>query len=279
MDRSDPENRVDRMAMESAFSGTAYSTNPMGTEGTLNGFTADSVKKYYHNQLLNRNKMFLVVAGKITKEELEKKIKESFALLTAKPYTPVVYVQKDITGEHLVTEQRDIATNYMSCIMNAPAMSNPDYHPFKLVINILSGNLNYELRTKQGLSYAPGATIKVQQMPYASMYVSTTQPKKAFLAMVDVFKKVKAGQYSQNFLDLIKKDYSFRYYSHQESAAAIVNDLGHAEILGDYKMEENMIDNINKATLQDMNTAFNKYFKGAIWVYLGDEQLGKAAFQ
>ena len=84
-----------------------------------------------------------------------------------------------LTGENLVVEQRDIATNYMSCIMNAPTMTSADYHAFVLVVNALSGSMNYELRTRLGLSYAPGATIKLQQIPYTSMYVSTTQPKKA----------------------------------------------------------------------------------------------------
>jgi len=158
-------------------------------------------------------------------------------------------------------------------------MSSPDYAPFMLAINALSGNLHYELRVKQGLSYAPGATIKMQQMPYTSMYVSTTQPKKSFQAMVAVYNSIRSGRYSQSFLDGIKKDHRLRYYRHQESSSSIVDDLGEAEVLGGYKMEEDMLDNINKVTLEDIGKAFAKYAKGAIWLYLGDEQLGKQAFQ
>ena len=97
--------------------------------------------------------------------------------------------------------------------------------------------------------------------------------------MVSVYSGIRAGNYSQGYLDMIKKDHKSRYYRQQESSSSIVKDLGEAEILGDYKLEEDKIDNINKVTLQGMSTAFNKYLKGAIWVYLGDEQLGKAAFQ
>lgn len=276
---SDPETRIDQMAMETMFAGTPYSTDPKGTEKTISGFTADSVSNYYHNQLLNRNKMFLVVAGNITREDLEKRIVGSFKSLPSKPYTPLVYTQKLLTGENLRTEQRDIATNYMSCIMNAPVMNSPEYAPFMLVINALSGNLHYEIRTKQGLSYAPGASLTMQQMPYFSMYVSTTQPKKSFQAMVGVFSSIKSGRISQNFLDGVKKDHKLRYYRHQESSRSIVGDLGMAEVLGGYKLEEDLLDSINKVTLDDMAASFNKYAKGAIWLFLGDEQLGKAAFQ
>jgi len=274
-----PESRIQQMSMEAMFSGNQYSTDPLGKEKTVNGFTADSISKYYHNQLLNKNRMFLVVAGKITKEALEKKVNEAFKAIPVKPYTAPQYSQKMLTGENLFTEQRDLATNYISGIMNAPTMSDPDYAPFLLVINALSGNLHYELRVKQGLSYAPGATIEMQQIPFTSMYVSTTQPKKSFQAMVAVFNSIRSGRYSQSFLDGVKKDHRLRYYRHQESSSAIVDDLGEAEVLGGYKMEEDMLININKVTLEDMGRAFNKFAKGAIWLYLGDEQLGKLAFQ
>jgi zinc protease len=277
--QSDPETRVEQISMESMFKDSPYSINPLGTSKTVGAFTAEMVSNYYHNELLNKNKMFLVVAGNITKEALEKKIQASFAALKEKPYTPPVYERKMLTGEHLVVEQRDIATNYMSCIMNAPTMSSADYYAFVLTINALSGSMNYELRTKQGLSYAPGATVKVQQIPYTSMYVSTTQPKKAFQAMITVYNSIKDGKYSQRYLDALKKDHRDGYYRHQESASSIVEDLGEAEVLGSYTIIDDMVANFNKVTLQDMKDSFAKYMKGAIWVYLGDEQVGKAAFQ
>lgn len=277
--QSNPESRIDQMSVSAMFNGNSYSIDPLGTAQTLGAFTADSVKNYYHEILLNKNRMFLVVAGDFTKEELEKKIQAAFGTLKAKPYAAAAYDQKPLEGEHLFTENRPLATNYLSCILNAPAFNSPDYYPFALGINALSSLLYYEVRTKQGLSYAPGATVKVQQIPYTSMYVSTTQPKKAFQTMVSVYKRILTGGYSQDFLDGMKKNYRNQYYRQQESSISIVNDLGHAEVLGGFELHENKIETINKVQLQDMQAALNKYLKGAIWVYLGDEQLGKAAFQ
>lgn len=134
-----------------------------------------------------------------------KKIQTSFSALKGKDYIPPNYTNKTLTGEHLVIEQRDIATNYMSCIMNAPAMMNADYYAFVLAINALSGSLNYELRTKLGLSYAPGAYVKVQQIPYTSMFVSTTQPKKAFKAMIAVYNDIREGKYGERYLEALKR--------------------------------------------------------------------------
>lgn len=277
---SSPERRIEQMSAAAMFYDTPYAIDPVGTEQTIHALNADSVKRYYHDRLLNKNRMFLVVAGNITKEELQKKISESFSGLPSRPYKAPVYERKVLEGEHLFIEQRDLATNYISCIMNAPTRNSPDYYAFVLGINALSGNLHYDLRVRQGLSYAPGATIKTQQMPYTSMYVSTTQPKKAFEAMVNVYKDVRSGEgYGPKFLEGIKKDHRARFYKNQESSSLIVNDLGEAEILGGYELETNKLSGINKVSLKDIGAALNKYLKGAIWLYLGDEELGKAAFK
>lgn len=277
---ADPETRVEQMSTAAMFYGTPYSVDPMGTEKIVNALTPADVSRYYHEKLLNKKRMFLVVAGNLTKEELEQKILASFATLKEQPYTPPVYDEKVLEGEHLLTEQRTLATNYMSCVLNAPKFSSQDYSAFLLAINALSGNLHYELRVKQGLSYAPGAKVKLTQMPYTSMYVSTTQPKKAFEAMVQVYKNLRSGNgYGPEFLEAVKKDHRDRYYRHQESSSEIVSDLGEAEVLGGYQLEENKVANINKVKVEDLNRVVEKYLKGAIWVYLGDEELGKAAFQ
>ena len=277
--RSDPETRIEQMAMESLFKGSVYSADPMGTEERLATFTPDSARNYYKNVLLNKNKMFLVVAGNITRETLEKKIKEAFNGLPAKAYIAPVYAAPVLNTETVRIENRDIATNYISCVMNAPKMSSPDFPAFMVVVNVLSGNLHNELRNKLGLSYAPGATVEVQQIPYMSMFVSTTQPKKAFDAMREVYSNIRAGQYGQRILDLIKRDYRSSYYRHQESSGAIVKSLGEAEILGGYALEEQLVEKFNNVTLDQMKGVFAKYLTGAIWLYLGDEALGRTAFQ
>lgn len=277
--QSNPESRIDQMSSSALFSGSSYSLDPLGTDKTIKGFTADSVKNYYHEVLLNKNRMYLVVAGNISKEELEKKVLEGFGTLKAKPYKPVVYEQKALEGERLLTEDRALATNYLSRVMNAPLLNSPDYYPFSLGIDALNGIMFYEIRTRQGLSYAPGAKIKLQQMPYTSMFVSTTQPGKALTAMVNVYKRIVSGDYNPGFLEDMKKGYRNQYYAEQESSNSIVENLGEAEALGGYELYEDKLEIISKIKVEDVQTALKKYLKGGIWVYLGDEALGKAAFQ
>ncbi|MGY4386171.1 zinc protease [Pedobacter sp. UYP24] len=274
-----PEAMVDQMTFTTMFKNTPYAVLPLGSERSLRNLNTDSVRNYYFNTLLNKKRMFLVVAGKISREELEKKIKDAFVGIPSKTYNLPIYTDVQLKGDRLITTQRNIATNYISRVMNAPTMSNPDYPAFKLAVTVLSSYLHYKLRTEQALSYAPGATVKLLQMPYTSLYVSTTQPKKSIQGMMEAFNDIKQGNYNLNVLKDIKKSYKLDNYNDQESAVSIVSNLGKAEILGDYKLEENMLDKISAVNAEEVSRVFNKYLAGAIWVYLGDEQLGKDAFK
>ncbi|MEJ7559248.1 MAG: pitrilysin family protein [Pedobacter sp.] len=276
---SSPEALVEQMTMANMFIATRYSTPPLGTEISLRKFNQDSVKNYYYDTLLNRDRMFLVVAGKISKKELEEKIMVAFASLKAKPYEVPEYSVAALTGDRLFTAQRNIPTNYISRVMNAPKMSNPDYPAFSLAITVLSSYLHFKLRTEQALSYAPGATVKMLQMPYTSLYVSTTQPKKAVQGMMEAFTDVKEGSYNTNVIKEIKKSYRLDSYSDQESAVTLVSNLGKAEILGDFRLEERLVEKVNAVTVADVNRVFNKYLNGALWVFVGNEQSGKEAFK
>jgi zinc protease len=158
-------------------------------------------------------------------------------------------------------------------------MSSPDYPAFRLAVTVLSSYLHFKLRTEQALSYAPGATVKTLQIPYTSLYVSTTQPKKSVQAMMDAFIDVKEGNYNTSVLKEIQKSYRLDSYTNQESAATLVGNLGRAEILGDFKLEEDLVKKVSAVTAADVSRVFTKYLTGAIWIYVGNEQLAKEAFK
>ncbi|WP_199119287.1 pitrilysin family protein [Pedobacter sp. ASV28] len=72
---SNPEIRVKQLSIQAMFAESPYSKDPLGSTDAVRKLRIDSVKNYYYNVLLNRNRMFLVVAANLTKEELEKALK------------------------------------------------------------------------------------------------------------------------------------------------------------------------------------------------------------
>ncbi|MDT3402758.1 M16 family metallopeptidase [Mucilaginibacter terrae] len=267
---TNPDDRIEKLGVQSAFRGTPYAYDPDGSEETLSRLNGIDLKNYYY-KLLNKNRMFLVVAGKITRQQLEAKIKEAFANLPSAPYTPAVYQNPLFVGDKAVMEKRDLATNYMSAIMNAPVMSSPDYVPFRMGINALSGSLFGQLRTKYNLSYAPGAFSTINQQPYAMMYVSTTNPKEAARIMIDVLNRLKKSTLTTAGLRDMKSGYITTNYMKLQNSESVTGNLGEAEIMGDWNYAERMPDLINNVTPDQISKALNKYIAGLRWVYLGNE--------
>ena len=269
---ADPDSHLDKLSIKNAFAGTPYVNDPVGDEKSLVNITAAEVKKYYYDQLLNKKRMFLVVVGKVSKEEITRKIKESFAGLLSKNYTSTTYKAPQFVTGTVVSENRKLATNYITGAVSAPKMTDKDYVAYKLAISILSDRLFKEIRTKRNLSYAPYAYSTNRMLPFGIMYVSTTDPKASVQVMVDEVKRLKREGFYESELRDAKSGFITNNYMKEESTSAIASALGNAEVIGDWRIAEQMPDMINKVTLREMNETL-KYFDKIRWTYLGDKKL------
>ena len=268
-----PDIKLRRLAMASSFWGTIYATNPGGTVTTLPELSAEEVKNYYFNTLLNKARMFIVVVGNVTKEELTAKIKAAFQSLPAGAYTPGSFPATTFGTAPAAVEERAISTNYILGIMNAPAYNSPDYVPFMLSFSELHGLLFTEIRIRRHLSYAPDATLHAMLLPYSEIYVSTTDPKASVEVMEDCVRFMKRGNNNLKNRDLnqIKALYITGSYKRQQSTDALAEMLGQAETLGGWEIAEHLPDLIQHTSRAEMSAAFSKYIAGISWTYLGDK--------
>lgn len=274
---SNPDSKINDMAIDNTFKGTAYETDPQGKTNTVNTITAGDAKKFYYSELLNKNKIFIVVVGKISKKEITEKIEKAFGNMSSKPFTPQVYHTPEITANSLHIEPRKLATNYIIGVVNAPSFTSNDFVANRLAFVTFSQNLFTEIRTKRNLSYAPYAYTAQQDMPYSIMYVSTTDPKASVEVMVNEINRLKKDGFSQKEFTNSKNLFVTSNYMKEESSGALASSLGNAEVLGDWKMSEEFIDKVQKTTPAEMTNIFRKYLKGINWNYLGDEKAADEA--
>jgi zinc protease len=275
---SDPDSRLRWLAQEFAFTGTSYAINPNGTVASLPTLNRDAVKDYYYNTLLNKNRMFLVVAGNISREELEKKIGEAFSAIPAKAYTPVNIEKTVFTEEVYKIEPRNIATNYIAGIINAPDLNDPNYPAFRLAVTILNSALFDYIRLTKQLSYAPSASISEGKISYVTMYASTSQSVETVKGMRLILSYLKNKTYSDKTLDNVRKSHVLAYTRQQEIMAAIADQLGKAEIMGNWKLAENLASRMSDVNAEDVRRAVNVYAKNISWAYIGDAASGKESF-
>jgi predicted Zn-dependent peptidase len=275
---SDPDARLEELAQEFAFAATSYAINPNGTVAGLQALNRDAVKDYYYNTLLNRNRMFLVVAGNISKENLEKKITESLASVPAKTYTPANIESPLFTQETSKIESRGIATNYIAGIINAPGLNSPDYPAFRLGVTVLNSAMFDVIRLNKQLSYAPSASLSEGKITYVTMYASTAQPEETINAIRMVLSLIKTKTYSEKIIENVRKSHLHAYVKQQEIMSDIADQLGKAEIMGDWRLAENLAARMDAVTAEEMKAAINAYAKNIAWVYIGDPALVEHSF-
>lgn len=278
LEQSNPDARLKQLAQGFAFAGTPYAINPEGTVESLKILNRDAVKDYYYNTLLNKSRMFLVVAGNISKEDIENKILDAFAGIPAKEYTQAIIESPLFTQESLKIESRRIATNYIAGILNAPGLNSPEYPAFRLAVTILNSALFEVIRQSKQLSYAPSASLSEGKISYVTMYASTTQPAETVKAMRMVLSFIKNNTYSNRLMENIRKGNLLSYAKRQEVMAEISDQLGKAEIMGDWRLAENLAARMSMVTAEQLRAVLNTYAKSITWAYIGDKSVGEQSF-
>ena len=267
---SNPDAAIDKMAKQTAFAGKDYAKDPQGTVETVSKLTASATKKYWES-IFNRGRMVIVVVADLDKNLIEKKVKEFLAKVPAG--TP--FVAKKTTyqpaANSFKSQERENATNYVQGITAGPMPGTPEYNAFSLAMNIFSSRHFVEIRSKNGLSYAPGAWLTTGNTTYSNIYVTTTEPDKYIAIARALIDKVKKEGFTAEELKNEKTSYLTGIYYQQETNNAQAASLASNEVIhGDWKRAVNLKDEVNKVTLDQLNTVFKKYINNITWVYQGD---------
>ena len=266
---SNPESHLEKLQRENAFGNTPYAVDPVGNEVTINALTPDAMRQYYKT-LLNKNKIFIVVVGNVTKQEIFEKVLLSFGNMPSSAYAPVDLKPPVLNDNKLLTEQRSLKINYVGAIMNCPEFTNVNYIPFRMGISGLSGNIYYSLRTGGNLSYSAGAFTSELLMPYTQMYASTNDVYTVMNTMLKKLKDIQNNGMDNEWLQHVKNTYITRSYIDGQSASAITNSLGQAEILGNWQYADDLTKLVQMVTVEQVNNALNFYISGLRWTVLGN---------
>jgi len=267
---SDPDNAINKMARQTAFAGKDYAKEPQGTVETVTKLTQEETKKYWQS-IFTRSKMVIVVVGDLDKAQIESKVKEFLSKVPAGSAFKLKEEGYSPAANSFNPKERENATNYIQGITGAPLPGTPDYNAFVLAMRIFSTRHFIEVRSKNGLSYAPGSWFSQGTTPYANFFVTTTQPDKYIAVARNLIDKVKTEGFTEEELKNEKTGYLTGLYYRQETNAEQAAALATSEVVyNNWKRAIEIKDEINKVSLQDANNAFKKYITNITWVYQGD---------
>ena len=265
-----PDEYLKNKALQNTFSNGNYSKIPSGTSQSLEKLTLQQTVAHY-NSILGKQNCFLVVVGNMSEADLKQKVSTAFAAIGAgKP------LKKEPRFEFKPAaniENRDIATNYIRGTMNAPSVNEKEGIPMMLAMAILGDRFFVELRTKRSLSYAPSAFYATSAMnnPYVVYYISSTDPKQSLQVMIEEINKVKNQGFKEKELKDMKESYLTNHFLKLETNDSQTMSLGMWEVAGDWRKAETFMEEVEKATIEDLNAVFKKYSASINWTYLGKE--------
>jgi predicted Zn-dependent peptidase len=267
---SQPDYAITNMANQMAFAGKNYAKRPEGTVATLTKLTVAETKAYY-SSICTKSRMLIVVVGEIDKADLEQKISDMLSIVEeGKPFT----LKKESIApaqNSFKAEKKDLATNYIQGITSAPAPGTPEFNAFNLAMRIFSQRHFLEVRTKNGLSYAPGSWFDGGSTPSAHISVSTTDPNKYIAVAKALIEKTKKEGFTADELRNMKTQYLTGFFYRQETNNAQANSIAANEVLhNNWKRALTLSDDMKKVTLAELNIVFNKYISNMVWAYQGN---------
>jgi predicted Zn-dependent peptidase len=276
---SNPDFALQKMAMETVFKGMDYEKMPNGTVGAIEKLTPAATKAYY-TQTVTRSRIFFVVVGDISRENLQQKMSALIAKIPqGKPFVlkRATYIPKE---NQFVAQEKEVATNYIIGISGAPAANSKEYYPALLASRMFYNKAFLEVRTNNGLSYAPSASINTGLTPYSMMYVTTKDPDKYIAVARNMVDKIKQEGFPADDVQNTKNTFTTGFYSTNETNGALASIVGNFEVLqGDWKKAFTLTQDLDKVTPADVNQVFNKYIGKFNWVYQGDpKQVNKTLF-
>jgi len=267
---SQPDYAIDKYARKLAFNGKNYAKDPEGTEAIIKQLSVAETKVHYLS-ILTRSRIFFVVVGEIEKADLEKKLGDLIRKIPAGKPIDFKKEAYNPSKNSFSSTQKDFATNYIKGVTGGPLPGSPDYDAFNLAMRIFANKYFIEVRTKNGLSYAPGAWFDGSTTATANIAVSTTEPDKYIAVTQSLINKLKSEGFTEEEVKNEKIGYVTGFYYRQEMNGSQASSLANNEALfGNWKRALTIKDEINKVSVTDINKAFNKYMSNITWAYMGN---------
>ncbi|RYD92895.1 MAG: insulinase family protein, partial [Sphingobacteriales bacterium] len=256
---SQPDESIDKFADSIAFAGRDYAKDPSGSVATISKLTPEETKAFY-NSILTKSRMVIVVVANLDRATIEAKVKG--LLGSVKQGTPFE-LKKSFFRAYKNTfnaEKKDFATNYVEGTTSGPQPGAKDFDAFSVAMRIFANRHFVDVRTKNGLSYAPQSWFAAGATSVARVSVTTTDPNKYIAVFDKLVDSIKTKGFSADEVANMKVTYLTGFYYKNETNSAQAASMASNEVLhNNWKRSLTMVNDVKKLTLDQVNTAFRNY--------------------
>lgn len=267
---TEPDERLQAIAMQALFRGHPYALDPQGTETSLAALTIDDLKTYQREQMVT-SRMLLAVVGNVTRAHVESLVTATLGRQARGAYVWALPPAAPKGRSHWLIEHRQIPTTYMLGLFAGPPPTSRSYWAFRVAIALLSSGLNRAIRTERGLSYAAYAPYRECAIPVGGAYVSTPKPDKVLGLMIGQIEELGSQQLDYFGLSRFIDSFGFEYLAENATAAGQADFLARAELyLGGYQHGDEFIKRLHGVSPRDIQSVVAEYMTAIQYAYLGD---------
>lgn len=272
------------------FAGHPYAASPDGNVASLGAAKIDAIKAWYERRM-RANVLFVVAVGDFDPAALRKSLEAGLGGLPASgaalPAAAPAFAHSGPGTLDKIEFPQSKGVGYLRGDFAAPPMTDPDYVPLSIGMNIFSDVLFRVVRDQHGAAYSPMANLKSFNANYGSVALyKTSIPGKAKAYIDEAVAVLASGRgmavdlasspdgYAPiaDILVATKAQFVNSVYESQATNAAIASQISRSVLsTGDYRSYLLLVDRIEATTPDSIMKALGKYlFDGTIrWVALG----------
>lgn len=276
--QDDPLRHATSLVYQNLFKTHPYEKPICGKREIIEAATVEQIENFYHKYFVPSN-CALAIVGDFGIEETEKKVRETFAPLENKGFTPKKFdkIQK---LEKMIEVEREMDVNqaYLVIGMIGPDYNSPDQYAIDILTEILGRGinpmLNYPLRGRRQLAYS--VSMRYNSLRYGGAILIYLQLDKKFITSaknqtIQFLKTTRRQNYSRtdytgedrfyayDYLESSKNKIKFAFHQSQERGLSVAVALARYMLLNEDEERGGYADNIEKINSSDLRKAASEY--------------------
>ncbi|MBK7705736.1 MAG: insulinase family protein [Acidobacteria bacterium] len=267
---TNPDNFLEVLEERVVYAGHPYANDPSGTLETIAALTVQNLRDH-HKKVMQTSQLMLVFVGDLDPEMIKQRVEATFGKLPRGNYKETPYPALDFSKPSLEIVQRDLPTNYVRGVFNAPPPGSPDYYAMRVAISLLQSRIYQEVRVKRQLSYAPNAEIGNASVNTANIYVTAVDANQAVSVMLQEINNLKTRLVANQEISGVTGYFLTTYYIGEETNAAQGGSLARYELNGGgWRQTYEFLDKIREVKDTDIRRVAQKYMNNFRFVVIGN---------
>lgn len=266
-----PEDVLNDLHSRAIWGDDPISYPVLGTINNVNSFTRDMIKNYMANYYVPENSV-LSICGKINISEAKMIIEKYFGSWSSEKSLITNYSSPSILRNNLMREKK-IEQIHLSLGLKGLEVGASELYPMLLANNAFGGgvssNLFQKIREELGLCYTVYSFNSSFNNTGTLTIYTGVSPKYIYLAVEAILEELKkfSDRGAQDIkLDIAKEQLKGTYILGSESISSRMFSNGKSVlILNKVKTPEDIINEIDDITKEDIEAVINKTFKKGVY--------------